>query len=413
MALFGEDARALFRLAVRNVQRQRARTAMTLGAIAFGVAGLILSGGFVQDILTQLGEAVIHSQSGHLQISRAGFKAEGMRGPDQNLILDPNTLKGRIAGQAGISDVMARVRFSGLLNNGRSDLAILGEGIEPEQEAKLGSHIRIVAGRQLRESDRNGVMLGRGAANALKLAPGQRATLVISTAEGAANTLDVEVVGVFQTFSKDYDARALKIPLAGAYQAMADQGVNTIVVSLDRTPDTNNVAASLRTLLAGDGLEVRTWQELSDFYSKSVTLYDELFGVLESIILIMVLLSVANSVNMSLFERTAEFGTMRALGNRPRTVVALVVTETVLLGIIGSAIGVVVGVIAAAAISAVGIPMPPPPMADLSYTAQIKLVPMVVFGAFVIGVIATTLAGIVPARRAAKMPIVDALRQAT
>ena len=187
--------------------------------------------------------------------------------------------------------------------------------------------------------------------------------------------------------------------------------MNTIVVSLARTRETPDVAGTLRAQLLGEGLEVWTWEELNDFYEKTVKLYDQQFGVLRLIILAMVLLSVANSVNMSLFERVAEFGTMRALGNRSRTVFVLVTIETVLLGVIGATIGVVVGAALALGISAIGIPMPPPPNADLGYTARIQLVPSVVSSAFVVGVIATTAAGIFAALRVTKIPVVDALRR--
>ena len=399
-------------LALRNVFRHRVRTTITLAAIVFGVVGLILSGGFVQDIFLQLGEAIIHSQSGHLQVAKTGFQAEGTRKPDLYLMQNPERLKARIAALPGVTEVMARVSFSGLLNNGRSDVAIIGEGIEPEPEAQLGTYMKVVAGRRLAANDLNGIMLGQGVAQALKLGPGDPATLVMSTTAGATNTLDVEVAGVFQTFSKDYDAHAIRVPLAAAHEAMDNQGVNTIVVSLAQTHDTHDIATLLRAQLANEGLEVWTWEELNDFYDKTVKLYDQQFGVLRLIVLAMVLLSVANSVNMSVFERVAEFGTMRALGNRSRTVFLLVTIETVFLGVIGASIGVIVGMVLAFAISAIGIPMPPPPHADLGYTARIQLVPSVIFGAFVVGVIATTFAGMFAALRVSRIPVVHALRQA-
>src|SRR6059036_2614184 len=168
-------------LALRNVFRHRVRTTITLAAIVFGVVGLILSGGFVQDIFLQLGEAIIHSQSGHLQVAKTGFQAEGTRKPDLYLMQNPGRLKARIASLPGVTEVMARVSFSGLLNNGRSDLAIIGEGIEPEPEAQLGTYMKIVAGRRLAANDLNGIMLGQGVAQALKLGPGDPATLVMST----------------------------------------------------------------------------------------------------------------------------------------------------------------------------------------------------------------------------------------
>lgn len=401
----------LVTLAVRNLFRHRVRTAITLAAIVFGVSGLILSGGFVRDIFLQLGEAVIHSQSGHLQIAKAGFQVEGTRKPELYLIQNPERLEARIASLPGVADVMSRVTFSGLLNNGRSDLAIIGEGIEPEREARLGTYVKIVAGRQLATRDQNGVLLGHGVARALRLVPGDRVTLVTSTPEGGMNTLDLEVVGVFQTFSKDYDARVVRVPLAAAHEVMDSPGVNTIVIGLDETRKTQDMAGSLRAQLASEGLEVWTWAELSDFYDKAVKLYDHQFGVLRLIILVMVVLSVANSVNMNVFERVAEFGTMRALGNRSQTVFVLVIMETAMLGVIGATIGVIVGGVFALGISAIGIPMPPPPNADLGYTARIQLVPSIVSGAFVAGVVATTFAGIFAALRVARIPVAHALRQ--
>ena len=134
-------------------------------------------------------------------------------------------------------------------------------------------------------------------------------------------------MGHFQTFSKDYDARAVRIPLAAAQDLLATTGVNTLVVSLKQTQDTEPMAAKLAQKYAGQGLEVKTWLKLNDFYAKTVKMYDVQFGVLRIIILLMVLLSVVNSVNMSVFERVGEFGTMMALGNRSRRVFTLIIAE--------------------------------------------------------------------------------------
>jgi putative ABC transport system permease protein len=307
--------------------------------------------------------------------------------------------------------VLGRVQFSGLLNNGRTDLSIIGEGVEPDREAKLGVYQVITAGRRLADGDRSGILVGQGVADALKLAPGDPVTVLVNTAEGAMNTLDFEVVGVFQSFSKDYDARAVRIPLAAAQELLAARGVSMIVLSLDRTRDTAAVVARARELAAGRGLEVKPWTELNDFYEKTVELYDRQFGVLRLIILAMVLLSVVNSVNMSLFERVGEFGTMRAVGDRGRKIFLLVMTEGAVLGLIGATLGVILGVAVAVAISVIGIPMPPPPNADIGYTAQIQLVPSVIASAFGIGVTATVLASILPALRVARTDVVEALRQ--
>lgn len=400
----------LLRLASRNVFRHKVRTSMTLAAIIFGVSGLILSGGFVKDIFVQLGEAIIHSQTGHIQIFHNDFLERGTRQPERYLIKDSDDLTIQIARLPEISDVAARLNFSGLLNNGRRDLPIIGEGIEPAKEARIGSYLRVIEGRHLEDSDSFGLMVGQGVAQSLGLSAGDNVALVMNTADGALNTLDFEVIGVFQSFSKDFDARAIRIPLAAARELMAVNGANLIVITLTKTDNTNATLDAVRLLLP-DGLESRSWRQISDFYDKAVQLYDRQFGFLQLIILFMVLLSVANTVNMGISERLAEFGTMQALGNKRRQVFRLVVLENMVLGIGGAFLGIAFGVGLALVISAVGIPMPPPPNANIGYTALIRVDLSTVLTAFVIGALATILAALLPARRASTIAVVDALRQ--
>ena len=401
----------MWKLALRNVLRHKARNGMTLMAIIVGVVGLILSGGFVHDIFKQLGEVLIHSHSGHIQLSRSGYFESGARSPEKYLITDAEPRRSEIKAVPEVDDVMGRLYFSGLINNGRSDLPFIGEGMEPAREARLGSGLVIAAGRILTDKDKYDMMIGAGLAHDLKLKPGDWATLVINTAEGALNNIEFHVVGVFQTFSKDYDARAVHVPLAAAQELKATAGINTLVVSLKRTQDTEVVAEILSNRFAQAGMEVKTWQELNEFYAQTVEMYNAQFGVLRIIILLMVLLSVANSVNMSVFERIGEFGTMMALGNRGGSIGSLIVMENAIVGLVGAASGVVLGVLLALTISAIGIPMPPPPNSDLGYVAHILLVPSVIGGAFAVGMIATVLAALLPAARVRRMPVADALRQ--
>ena len=401
----------LFLLAARNIFRQRGRSAATLIAIAVGVAGLILAGGFVQDIFIQLGEAIIHSQSGHIQITREGYHEGKSRAPESYLINSPNELKSKIGQSTSkIHSTMARLSFSGILNNGKRDLGIIGEGIEPKAEAALGTYLNFVAGRALRDSDLDGVCIGQGVARSLGLKIGDRVTLAMTLAAGAVNTLDFEVIGIFQSFSKEFDSRAVRISLEAAKTLMDTQAAHMIVVTLEDTKDTANVTAELKQLLSGNKLQIAAWNELSDFYGKTISLYDRQFGILRLIILIMVLLSVVNSVNMTLFERTREFGTMLATGDRSQVIFRLIMAESILLAFSGALLGMTFGCLAALAISAIGIPMPPPPNANIGYIALIRIVPSTVLLAGAIGFTATVAASILPARRASKLSVVDALR---
>jgi len=305
---------------------------------------------------------------------------------------------------------MARLGFTGMLNNGKRDLGIIGEGIEPDAEASIGTYMQFIEGRALTDGDKDGIVVGSGVAKSLGLKVGDRVNLIMTLSAGAVNTLDFELVGIFQSFSKEFDARAVRIPLDASKNLMDTTAAHVIVVMLEHTEDTANVTNLLRGNFAKDGYEIKAWNEISDFYEKTVELYDRQFGVLRLIILIMVLLSVVNSVNMTLFERTREFGTMLALGDRSTTVFKLIMAESLCLGVLGAILGMAFGCIAAFIISAIGIPMPPPPNANLGYTALIRLTTPTVLTSGLIGFAAAVLATAMPARRAARHDIVDALR---
>lgn len=398
-------------LAVRNIVRHRRRTLLTLVSTLFGVVAIVLSGGFVEDTIVELGESMIHSNSGHMQVSRHGFFEFGAHHPERYWIERPDQLRESLTRVTGVKDVMMRIRFSGLLGNGRSDWTVQGDGIEPDREARLGTYVTLSAGRQLESDDRFGMLIGHGVARALKLKPGDWATLTVAAQGGATNVLEFEVIGVFQTSSKDYDARTVRIPLPAAQSLLAAQGAHVAVVSLAATELTGTIAQAVEAALPPGRYETRTWQALNDFYGQTVTLYRYLFGFLMFIVMVLLMLSATSMINMSVFERMSEFGTLLALGNTRRQVFRLIVAECALLGLLGSSLGVAAGFGLAEMISAIGIPMPPPPNADLGYIAKVRAVPGVLAMAMVTGMLAVTLAALLPARLVSHADIPEALRR--
>ena len=398
------------RMALRNVFRQRVRTLLTLSIIGAGVAGLILSGGFVEDALRTLRESTIHAQLGHLQVYRAGYYEEGKRSPYQYLIDRPAEVADLLAADPAVAQTMARLSFSGILNNGRSDYAIQGEGIEAEREGRLGTQVHIIEGRNLEPADRFGIVIGEGVASGAGLHVGSVVNVLLNTEEGALNNLEFNVVGVFRTFSKDYDNRTVRVALGDAQELLASRAVNAVVVELKRTEETDAVRASLAGRLDPKRYEIKVWYELDDFYTKTAELFKRQFSFMQVIILLSVLLSVVNSVNMTIFERTGEFGTLMAVGTRRSTIFRLVIIENIFVGFLGSLLGVLLGIGIAAFINALHLSMPAPPNSNSGYTAGITIDGGIVAVCFLIGLVATPLTALIPARRIARIPLVEALR---
>ncbi len=400
----------MLKLAFRNIFRNRLRTALTLLVIALGVASLILSGGFVQDVFVQLRETTIHSQVGHMQVFREGYREFGKRDPARYAITRPEEVRRALSGVPQVREVLERVSFSGLASTGRAELPILGEGVEPDKETRLGTAMTLVAGRPMRDADMQGAMIGEGVAQALGLKPGDFLTLIVSSSEGALNTLEYEITGVFRTFSREYDERAVRIPLASAKELTLSDSAHSIAVLLDNTAATEAVLKAAQSKLTPLGYEVKPWHELADFYNKTEALYKRQLGALQLIILVMLVLGVLSTVNMVIHERTGEFGTLQALGIRKREIFRMIVLENLLLGLTGALIGVAAGVALAWTLTAIGIPMPPPPGSNTGYVAAIRIVGSALALAAAIGVLAAVLASLLPARRATRTGILQALR---
>ncbi|HZR02298.1 MAG TPA: FtsX-like permease family protein [Burkholderiales bacterium] len=382
---------------------------MALIAIAAGVCCLVLAGGFVEDIFFQLAEALIRSQSGHVQIAQKGFFVNGQRAPLEYLMQARSEFN-EVKARPEVAQVGQRLSFSALMGNGRSDIGVIAEGIEPDKEQTIGGQLFISAGRAITTQDRYGVMVGEGLAAALGLTPDSNVSLLATTASGAMNSLDFRVVGVFRSFSKEFDARAARLLLPDAQELLGTDGVSVIVVLLKQTSDTEQVATQLGRDL-GRRLEVKTWAELNDFYIKTVALYRRQLSILRVIILVMVSLGVVNIVNITVLERLPEYGTMRALGSRSSDVLRLVITENCLIGLVGSVVGCLLGLLLGSLLSSIGIPMPAPPNSEFEYVARVRTDWSVLISAAAAGFIATLVACIPPAIRSAATPIGDALRR--
>ena len=259
--------------ALRNLFRHKGRTALSLAAVVFGVVSVILSGGFIEDVFHQLKENTIHSRLGHVQVYSAGYYEFGRREPYAYMIEDAAERAAELEALPHVSAVMRRLDFGGLLNNGRrGEAPVLVEGGEPDKEARLGSAVTLVAGRGLRAGEDFGVLIGEGVARALQLKPGDNTTLLVTMPEGAFNTLDFEVVGVFRTMSQEYDARAVRVSLAAAQDLLGIDSVHSLVVLLDETAYTDRALAALKAALP-DGFEIKPWYELAEFYQNAVALY--------------------------------------------------------------------------------------------------------------------------------------------
>jgi putative ABC transport system permease protein len=282
---------------------------------------------------------------------------------------------------------------------------------EPEARATLAGEL-VVSGKYLSGDGGDGVVLGTGLAASLRAKPGDRITLMATTPDGSLNALDGIVEGLVDVKIKELNDRYLAGGIGLVSRLLqTSESVSRLVVFLKDDEHEDRAAARIAESLnaAGYPIAVQHWRELAVFYGQVRLLYIGIFGFVGAVLAVIVILSAAIVMTMAVTERTREIGTLRALGTRPAGIRSMFLAESAVIAIVGCVAGALLALVIRAALNASGIVLPPPPGATHGVPINVKLYPLA-YLAGVFAMLATMgIAAWAPARRAARLPIVDAL----
>jgi putative ABC transport system permease protein len=462
----------LFRLAIRNISRNRRRSVMTASLVAMGALALLLFGAFTTYIFAGI-ETGLVQRGGHLTVYRQGYFLFGPGNPAAYGIDDYADVTGLFQDDPALKNMInvmtptqALVGIAGNFSGGTSaSKTFFGVGLVGAAQEQMRQWNEHGAGRPYVPDDRlsdpnasRGV-IGRGVARMLGLcgplhvpdcpvpepkpqaastAPpldpaladlahdeqGDRPAagaapqiqLLSATADGAPNIVSLDVAGVDTQTVKELDDNYVAMPLILAQQLVYGRGehrVTGIVLQLHHTADVPAARARLLALIAEHHLplEVRDFRELNPFFVQVVGLFSLIFVFLALIMVTIVLFAVVNTMTMNVLERTAEIGTIRAMGVRRGSVRRQFLAEGAVLGALGASLGVVVAFIAIALINHSGLHWTPPGNTDpIPFQLAWPTRPVLLLGTWLGLVLVATLATLPPANRAARSRIVDALR---
>jgi putative ABC transport system permease protein len=410
----------LARLALRNLLRQRRRTALTLMVVVAGFLALSLAGGFMAQTFQGLSDAAIRGGLGHLQVLPAGNLGGDEAQSLEHALPDGEALAATLRRDPAVAEVLPRIHFMGLLSSGPRSVAFLGTAVDPAREPRFmacldalkdGAKARGGAGSRWLSADpaAREAILGTGLARALGASVGSSLTLMSTTKDGALNAVDVEVVGLQDLGLQELNDRALTVSLATASRLLdAGPARSALSIVLRHPGDTGLEQARLQARMPV--ASVKPWFELASFYRQVKLLYVAIFGFMGLVLFLVVLLATANTLLMSVMERIREFGVLRALGLRPGQLLSLLQWEGAFLGLLGSTLGLAATLLLRAGLNALHLQMPAPPGTSHGYELDIHLVPLV-YLAVALGLQLTIhISALFPGVKAARLRIVEALR---
>jgi len=300
-----------------------------------------------------------------------------------------------------------RVTLHAILMAGNQSIAGQGAGIDGIAEARFFDQLNFIEGGNF--GSQAGIVLGRGLAKGLDVHIGDKIQLVVRDMEKSIRIAKVSVAGVFHTGSQEFDSRAFRIPLKVAQELLGTRRVETVSVALsgvDAWPAFERAATT-----RFPELEAIPFDELDKvYYRHAVDWLDAQFNFTQGIFLLMVFLGILNIISMTVLERTAEIGTLRANGQSRSEIALSHILEASAMGLLGGGIGILCGWAVSEGLLSGGITMPPAPGITRSFNIFIELGIRDAIEVFILCTVTSVAGCLLPVWRTTHMSIVEALR---
>jgi ABC-type lipoprotein release transport system permease subunit len=344
----------LWKIAIRDLGRNKRRSVLTLVAVGLGMALLIVMSGLIEGAVAGSLENSIRLQTGHLQVRAASYHEDELSLKWEDLLSNPQALTAQIRGLNGVRVATPVLWANGMLTIGDESVGVQVFGIDPLSEAYVPIRDALVAGEFLAPDDRSGILMGQRLAESLGVTVGQRMSLLVSTADQQVDETVFTVRGLYNTGVASYDETRVFLPLSKAQAFTRTEGhASAIFILLDRQEDADTVAAALRA----PGLSVLTWRDLNQVFLQTMQASAIFLNMMNLVVLAVVAVVIANTLLMAVFERTREMGILAALGMKGRQILAMFLLEAGTLGLAGIILGFLLGLLGVAYLATVGLPI--------------------------------------------------------
>ncbi|EPF7974749.1 ABC transporter permease [Vibrio harveyi] len=408
----------LVKLAWRNLWRNKLRTSIMLGAMVFGLMGVVAMMGFMNGLVDSMIKNAISWQTSHLQIQQKSYLVN----PElKDVIPDAEKISKVLASNREVKAISERFLADGMIASARSTRGIRINGVNIEQEQNitpLSKHI--VDGEWLSEEGRNPILVSSKIAERLKLRVGSKVVLTLSDVNGEVAGAAFRVRGIFKTPSTGFDDGNVYVRKVDLEKVAGLSGTHEIAILL-----TSNDDAELKQLLAfthsilppesQDLLSVRPWQEIQPLLSTMMSTMDVSNQVMLVVFVLAMTLGIINIMLMSVFERTREFGVLMAVGMQKHKIRMLIVFETLLLGLSGCALGLLGSAIMLKVLSVTGLSLAGMAEGLGAYGVDTLLYPRVSIAEYQMIIVAIFVASLIaalyPARQILKHRPVDAMAE--
>lgn len=406
------------RLAWRSIWRHRRRTIITVSSIGFGLACAVFLIALGDGIYSQMTNDAVRMQAGHITLEHPLYR----EAPSVDLwIANSPVLRNRIEKLPGVERTKLLILGQGVARSSAGSVGISIMGVEPSVE-KVTSPlaVNIVEGKYLEDTDGPLVVVGKILARRLKLRPGKKLVLTTNDASGALVEELYRVKGIFQTGSEEIDGYFLQAPLSSIRRlyGLPPGSATQLGVLLNEPGTQKEILQKIGGMMVSDKhVKAYPWEEILPELADYIRLDRGSNLIFHGILLFLILFTIFNTILMSVLERQHEFAVLLALGTPPSLLKRQVLTESAFIGVIGCAVGLIIGGSAAYATQIWGLDISSFLKEGMTVSgfavstdmhAEITASLFLWLGGLVFG--STLILSIIPMRRATRVSIVETLR---
>ncbi len=397
-----------FKLAYRNVGRNKTRSLLSALAVGIGMALLLLMASVLEGEMQGALQNTIRLQSGHLQVRPASYEEGKISLKWEDLIENPDQVAEQIKSLPQVTVATPRLIASTILTVGDESKGVQIFGIDPDSAANQPFREEMLSGEFIKSDDREGILIGNILADKLGLKVNDKVNLLVTTSNGDVNEQLFTIRGIFTTRTPSYDENTIFMPLAKAQVITATENhASTIFVNLQDLNQADAVAQALQ----GNNYKILTWRDQNAFITQFEDFANAFFIILYLIVLGITATVVTNTLVMAVFERTREIGILSASGMKGRGIMAQFLAEAALLATGGVIGGLLIGGALVAYFTVYGIYIGDYGISGVLFEDHIyaHLTLQNTINLTILTYIITLIASLYPARLAARMEPVEAL----
>ena len=334
--------RLYLRLAWRNIWRHKRRTIIIILAMSTTLAMMMWYDGLMNGFTDTIYGNAVKVLGGNIQIHAAGYRAQANSTPLLPLA-DPQAVIKAAEANPTTLGATQRINTGGLVTSREGAFGVGITGIEPEKELTvniIGQYVK--SGRNLTSADTDSLLIGRGLADGMSVQVGDRITLVGRSQHQQMRQRTMTVIGIYDLGMPDIEKQTVYISL-GEAQALFDlPGQSTeVAIFLQQMGQEANVINSMKPGLPG--YEIETFQANYPDLASAINSKNGVMDIFSIIIIAVAGIGILNLLLMAVYERTREIGVLGAMGLKPNQIALLFVLEGFMIGLVGAAAGVVLG----------------------------------------------------------------------